>query len=121
MSEIDRAVLITHLEALSDSDDATALNAARESSRLVSESGLSWDDLLTPEDTADGEENDAPRIDLSGLPDDEAALVDMLLARDDLNDDTRDDLETFKQDIADGNLAQEDKQYLKALVARLGS
>lgn len=123
MSEIDRSALIEQLEAVSDEDDTKALEAAREAVRMLSSAGLSWDDVLTPDNSGESEDDDvdAPQIDLSDLPDDEAELVSMLLARDDLNDDTRDDLETFQKDIAEGSLATEDRRYLKALVGRLGS
>ena len=121
MSEIDRDTLIASLESMSDEEDSKALEAARQASRLVSEAGLSWGDVLLPEQSDDDEEQSSPELDLSDIPDDEAKLVEMLLARSDLNDDTRDDLETFKEDISKGSLAAEDRKYLKALVARLGA
>lgn len=123
MAEIDRTVLIEKLDALSDEDDATALAAAREAGRLVSSAGLSWDDVLFPEAANDtfGDDGTGPKIDLSDLPDDVSGQIEMLLARSDLNDDTRDDLETFKQDIASGSLADEDRRYLEALLKRLSA
>jgi len=123
MSEIDRAVLIEQLEAVSNEDDAKALHAAREAVRMLSSAGLSWDDVLAPEESVEPEDDDVeePRIDLSDLPDNDAELIAILLDRNDLNADTRDDLETFQKDIAEGALASEDRKYLKALVGRLSS
>lgn len=121
MSEIDRNTLIAHLESMSDEDDEKALSSARQAAGLVLDAGLSWNDVLAPENTEEEEdEAEEPKLNLSDIPDDEAKLVDTLLARSDLNDDTRDDLETFKEDIEKGEFAAEDRKYLKALVARLG-
>ncbi|MEQ9491946.1 MAG: hypothetical protein RIM72_23435 [Alphaproteobacteria bacterium] len=122
MAEIDRTALIEQLDALLDEDDAKALAAAREAGRIVSSAGLSWDDVLFPvaaNDTVDDDDT-GPKVDLSELPDDESGQIEMLLARTDLNDDTRDDLQTFKQDIANGSLADEDRRYLRALIERIG-
>ncbi len=125
MADIDRAALIEQLNALTDEDDAKALAAGREAARIVESSGLDWNDVLFPVAANDSDADDdvtiRPAVDLSDLPEDEAGQVEMLLARDDLNEDTRDDLETFKQDIANGALAEEDRQYLRALLARLGT
>ena len=51
----------------------------------------------------------------------DAELIDNLLARGDLSEDTRDELEGYKQDIAEGEFTEADSQYLQALAKRLNA
>ena len=51
---------------------------------------------------------------------DEARLVERLLARKDISDTLRSDLEEFKRQLASGQLDRMDADYLRALAKRLG-
>ena len=47
-------------------------------------------------------------------------MIDTLLARDDLSDELREELEGYKEDIAEGEFTAADAQYVSALAKRLG-
>ena len=95
MANLDRPGIVELLGRLGAEDDATALAAARELNAKVSQSGLTWDQLLRADlDTAgaETEHEDAPR-DETEEPAEEAGelsaadkaealrLIDRLLAR----------------------------------------
>lgn len=149
MSTIDRDALLQQLEALGDPDDATALAAARAAHAMVDASDSTWDDVLTPEggpvaefdleeddddeDVAVDETDDDDGDGEDEAVDDEAeetppadadlaeakAIIGELLARKNLFEGTREELEDYKQDLADGELHPADVRYLRALKKRL--
>jgi hypothetical protein len=124
MTNLDRAALIDLLDRLGSSDDATVLEAARALHRKAAESGLSWDDLLRLD-----QPDDDTAVDASGegeaasvaSPDvgDTVRLIDRLL-RKGVSDNLREDLIEMKRQLGEGELAQEDRRYLRALAKRLG-
>lgn len=121
MSQPDRAAFIAALEELGGGDDETVLAAARRVEAQRRAAGLDWDDLLSAE--ADWPEGRAVPVAAEGgaesLPDDDGALVAMLLARGDISDGTRETLADIQGSITRGELDQMDRDYLRALANRL--
>ena len=118
MTGEDRTALIALLDRLGSSDDATVLEAARALHRKATELGLSWDDLIHEDDdvpAADKAEAAAPSPDA----DETARLIDRLL-RKDVSDNLREDLAEMKRQLAEGELNQEDRRYVRAVAKRLG-
>jgi hypothetical protein len=126
MTDVDRAALIDLLGRLGSDDDATALEAARALHRKVTESGLSWDDLI-PLDTSDDapaeEEGEAERGEVAVALTPDAAettrLIDRML-RKGVSESLREDLTEMKRQLADGSLDEDDRRYVRALAKRLG-
>ncbi|HEX5778886.1 MAG TPA: hypothetical protein VFY21_08590 [Xanthobacteraceae bacterium] len=120
---LDRNRLAELLNQLGDEKDETVLTAAREANALVAASGQSWSEAIaTSVDAVDAPS--APAMDtgsgMAGGKSNDARLVDRLLARRDLSDTLRGDLEEFKRQLASGKLDQMDADYLRALAKRLG-
>jgi hypothetical protein len=135
MANLDRPGIIELLGRLGAEDDATVLAAARELNAKVSQSGLTWDELLRADlDAAGGDAEDEEALheetaDKSseqegGLsPADKAEalrLIDRLLARKTLSSTLREDLADLKRGIADGSFDAMDSRYVRALAKRLG-
>ena len=123
MSLTDRTGFIALLERLRQDDDAAVVAAARDVTARMEADGLTWEALIVDPDAADYEDagdDDAAVTPVSDATGD-AELIDNLLARDDLSDDTRDELMDYKQDIAEGEFTEADSQYLRALAKRLAS
>jgi hypothetical protein len=135
MPHLDRDSLIALLDRLGDPDEAEALATAREIDRLVRESGMTWSELLAPPPSAargSGESYDEYR---GAFTDDDpfdidqprpregyasdTALIDELLANQDLAPETRQELLDFKSDMAEGEFTDMDAKYLRGLHARL--
>jgi hypothetical protein len=138
MANFDRAGIIELLGRLGAERDVTVLQAARELHQKMSDSGLSWNDLLRRQgdfgDTAAVTESQplesAPAADalrgkeggVSAADRAEAArIIDRLLARKNLSNTLREDLTEFKQMLADGSFEAMDNRYLRALGKRLGA
>jgi hypothetical protein len=118
MSDFDRSRLVELLGRLGDGNDETVLTAARDASRLVMESGRGWDDLIA----ADGVS--AAAVSQSSTPADksgDAKIIDRLLARKDISDTLRSDLQDFRRSIAEGTFDKMDAEYVRALAKRLGA
>jgi hypothetical protein len=135
MANLDRPGIIELLGRLGAEDDATVLAAARELNAKVSQSGLTWEELLRADlDAAGGDAEDEEALheetaDKSseqegGLsPADKAEalrLIDRLLARKTLSSTLREDLADLKRGIADGSFDAMDSRYVRALAKRLG-
>lgn len=145
MAGLDRDALIRELEQLGDADDATVLAAARSIAALVAAADADWDGLLAPHGDASPVEQptttvdepaDEPADETADEPaeppaaapevvadgDDfaaEVAIIDKLLARPELFEGTRQELEASREDIAAGEFLAADRKYLHALNARL--
>lgn len=123
MSGLDRNRLAELLNQLGDEKDETVLTAAREANALVAASGQSWSEAIAASvDAVDAPS--APMIDAgsgnAGGKSNDARLVERLLARSDLSDTLRGDLEEFRRQIAAGTLDRMDADYIRALAKRLG-
>jgi len=135
---LDRAELISLLETLGSDNDEEALTAARVLDGKVTAAGTSWNQLLSERIGKDGEddaeETAAAPLDraelgeLDDLPADVAArnseslaLIEKLLARPGLSAELREDLEGYKNDIAEEELTDGDHRYLRALCKRLSA
>jgi hypothetical protein len=131
--DLDRAELLELLDRLGAEDDAAVLAAARALHRKVSESGLTWDDLLRLD--ADGDNAGSSAADQVFDEEDEQSstpvatggkaevvrLIDRLLARPSISQTLREELADFKRAIADGTFEDEDAQYVRSLAKRLGA
>jgi hypothetical protein len=136
MANLDRPGIVELLGRLGAEDDATVLAAARELNAKVSQSGLTWNELLRANlDVADadadaeqedalGDETEAPAEQAGGLSAADKAealrLIDRLLARKTLSSTLREDLADLKRGIADGSFDAMDSRYVRALAKRLG-
>lgn len=126
MPFMDRESFIVLLDKLGDPDDAACLAAAREVHQRMQQSNLQWSDLLVPVNGggAAGEDDvEAPAGEPLDQPaqagSDDYALIDRLLARSGLSDDTREELTGMRADIASGEFSARDRKYLQSLEARL--
>ncbi|NQV19850.1 MAG: hypothetical protein HQ511_00380 [Rhodospirillales bacterium] len=116
MKELDRDRIVSLLGQLGEPDDGQVLEAGRELHKLVTDENLEWDDLLVADEGLSG----APPAPVSNLEDSAVlSLIDDLLAREGLSDATRDELSSYKEDIAQGEFTEDDRRYLQALEARL--
>jgi hypothetical protein len=121
MPFIDRNSFITLLDNLGNADDATCLAAAREIHQRMQAANLQWSDLLVPVDGGDAADTaGAEPLDEPAQPaSEDYALIDRLLARSGLSDDTREELTGMRADIASGEFSARDRKYLQNLDARL--
>ena len=121
--------LIGLLDRLGSERDEEVLEAARELRDRLAEAGLTWDDLLAPEEDAGeaGESAEEPGPEpAEEAPGGEAvgdaetlALIGKMLAKPGISEDFRDELEGYRQDIAAGEFEQRDHAYVHALHKRL--
>lgn len=129
---IDRDALIELLEKLGSADDAEVVAAAREIDVRVKGGGATWNDLLVadaePATTMDDPDpvasvpDDVPSESKAGPPPDDsesARLIESLLAMKELSPELREELEGYKQDMADGEFGDMDRSYLRSLHKRL--
>jgi hypothetical protein len=96
------------------------LAAAREASRLVTESGQGWGEVVGTAPSAARAVEPAAAAPSSDKSSDQR-LVERLLGRSDISDTLRGDLQEFKRQLASGKLDQMDADYLRALAKRLGA
>ena len=129
-NSLNREELIQLLVNLGAEDDQVVLSAAREIDRKISEAEVSWDDLLVPdapaesetEHHAEDEEPDVSSANASEPPPDDGEslkLIEGLLAKSDLSEDLREELEMYRDDINDGEFSNMDRKYVRALHERL--
>lgn len=121
MPDLDRSRLVGLLNQLGDENSETALAAAREASRIVRDAGADWSGLLAPERRSVEAEAEAEPAAPSGDRPDISRTVERLLARRDLSDTLRGDLEEFRRQIAADTLDAMDADYIRALARRLGA
>ncbi|MFQ5618878.1 MAG: hypothetical protein ACE5FR_07895 [Rhodospirillales bacterium] len=141
--DLDRDGIIGLLERLGSERDEDVLEAAREIHAKVTAAGIPWDALLAPDaaaddaafeeeafeeetsdkdaagrEDADGEDA-APPAARDGGNKESLALIARLLAKSDISKDMREELQGYKEDIAEGEFEDMDRKYLRALHARL--
>jgi hypothetical protein len=121
MPFLDRDSFIALLDKLGDPDDAMTLAAAREIHQRMTAANLKWSDLLLPPEDQDAgtPDADAP-LDRPAPPvGEDYALIDRLLARTSLSQDTREEIAGLRADIESGEFTARDRKYLQSLEARL--
>ncbi len=136
--DLDRDGIIGLLESLGSERDEDVLEAAREIHARVTAAGVTWDALLAPvgtavdatfeEGTADEEaaepaetagKDAAPAAARGSDNKASLAVITRLLAKSDISKDMREELQGYKEDIAEGEFEEMDRKYLRALHARL--
>ena len=131
---LDRDGVIRLLDQLGSEQDADVLDAARELHAQITDAGLDWDEILMPDaledsddagDQADLDDSDpedaaaAPTKGKKSKDADTLVLIEKLLAKTDCSDALREELQEYKADIANGEFAARDHQYVRALHKRL--
>jgi hypothetical protein len=130
--------IIGLLNQLGSDRDEDVLEAARQLHARITAAGVSWEELLASEDQdaegvheggaghADGSERDEPSHEDAETPaeatgDDAQSLVliDKMLAKPDISEDFRSELEGYKADMAAGEFEEGDHRYIRALYERL--
>jgi len=139
MSEIDRDTFLESLERLLSENDEEVLAAARTIKAQMVEAGVSWDMLLVQapgdededdhytsfvSDEEDEAEGDAvspagPSATATRAPGDDLAMIEELLSKAEISEQTREDLADYKADIAEGEFTEADHRYLLALYQRV--
>jgi hypothetical protein len=120
MAVLDQAALIERLQLLGAESDETALQAARDAADMVRAAGTTWAELLGAGTAPAAAAESAVPQGKAPMSED-ARLVERLLARKDISDTLRGDLNDFKQQIAAGTLDKTDADYLRALAKRLNA
>ena len=133
MSEIDRDAFLESLDQLLSESDETVLAAARGIRTQMNDANVTWDMLLVqaPGDDDDEDEYDeddddeVDREDTTGFDrasassKDDLALIEELLTKHKVGDETREELAGYKEDIAEGEFSESDHRYLLALHQRV--
>jgi len=118
MPEFDRPALLAALHQIASDDADEALAGARAALHVVTDAGLTWENVIV---LVPGEESAPAPAPLPADAGDDAALVAALLARSDLSEETRKELTEFQQELAGGALSEMDRRYIRALAQRLAS
>lgn len=138
---LQRDELIALLSKLGSAEDEEVLTAARQLHANLEAAETSWDELILPEEPEDPEDYEP---DLDDEAEDEfedeeeavedeplspeqqtaqnaeaLALIEKLLARPDSSAALREELEGYKEDIAEDEFTAADYRYLRALHTRL--
>ena len=125
-----RGDLIGLLERLGSEQDEDVLAAARELQSRIAAAGLSWADLLAheAEEVEAGEDEEEPAVALAeaaagkaGGDGETLALIEKMLAKPGISEDFREELEGYKQDLAEGEFEKSDHDYVRAVYKRLGA
>ncbi len=126
---LERDNVIELLKRLGSDQDEVVLEAARQVHAQITVAGMTWEDLLVPDVTADdgddfeyqdaADETPEPSAETAKKDADSLALIDELLAKTDISEDFREELENYKTDIAEGEFEEADRRYLRAVHDRL--
>ncbi|MEQ8195228.1 MAG: hypothetical protein RIB59_12150 [Rhodospirillales bacterium] len=137
--DFDRDGLIELLGKLNSDDDEEILKTVKALKAGMKASGKTWDDLIAnaPPDSyeadADADEDDVADLDdededdaIEAVPAEDAGdneearkIIEKMLSKFQLSAQMREELEDYKRDIAEGEFDARDRQYVKALHARL--
>ena len=130
---LERDTVIALLKSLGSDRDEDVLDAARQVHAQITAAGMTWVDVLVPDlpddDGADVEEQDTEQDTENEAPEppaetdkenaDSLALIDELLAKSGISEAMREELESYKSDIAEGEFDEADRRYLRAVHERL--
>ena len=124
---LERNQIIQLLTNLGKEQDDEVLSAARSLHRRVTESGLTWEDLLV-EDQSEinneyqdnylkDEDENSPEINVDETQ--TLSLIEKLLANDNFSSDLHEELMEYQTEISDGKFEPRDHRYVHALYTRL--
>ncbi len=126
---LERDNVIELLKRLGSDQDEAVLEAARQVHAQITVAGMTWEDLLVPDVTADDgddveyqdteDETPEPPAETAKKDADSLALIDELLAKTGISEDLREELKSYKTDIAEGEFQDADRRYLRAVHGRL--
>ena len=126
---LKRDNVIELLKRLGSDQDEAVLEAARQVHAQITVAGMTWEDLLVPDvAAADGddveyqnteEETPEPPAETAMKDTDSVALIDEMLAKAGISEDLREELESYKTDIAEGEFEEADRRYVRAVHKRL--
>jgi hypothetical protein len=135
---LERNQVIELLDKLGSEPDEDVLAAARMLHSQITESGMGWDDLLVGDEPEVEEEVEVDSLPDEGDENDDIAedtvepdtrftcddtqtlsLIEILLARNGISSEFREELEEYKTDISDGIFESSDHRYVHAVYARL--
>ena len=124
---LDRNQIIQLLTNLGKEQDEKVLLAARSLHSRVTESGLTWEDLLVKDqseintETKDNflkdEDENIPEISVDETQ--TLSLIEKLLANDNFSSDLHEELMEYQTEISDGKFEPRDHRYVHALYTRL--
>lgn len=132
-SREEREEIVDLLDRLGSADDQEVLAAARAVHEKIVAADASWDALFLYDDDEDEDEDDdlggdagevgeeaAESFAAEGDPDAETLrLIEALLAKSDISDDFREELEGYKADMGTGEFNDNDHRYVRAVYKRL--
>ena len=124
---LERNQIIQLLTNLGKEQDDEVLSAARSLHSRVTESGLTWEDLLV-EDQSEinneyqdnylkDEDENSPEINVDETQ--TLSLIEKLLANDNFSSDLHEELMEYQTEISDGKFEPRDHRYVHALYTRL--
>ncbi len=135
---LERDEVVGLLKRLGSEPDEEVLEAARQVHARITAAGMTWDDLLVPDQAADDpddigdfddtdaagyedlkDEGAEPAAEAAGKNAESLALIDKLLAKSGISPDLREELKGYKADIAEGDFREADRRYLRAISERL--
>ena len=126
---LQRDKVIELLNRLGSDENEEVLEAARQVQAQITAAGMTWEDLLIPDVAADDggdveyqntqDEPPEPPAETARKNADSLALIDELLAKAGISKDMREELETYKTDIAEGVFEEADRRYVRAVSERL--
>lgn len=137
-----RTSVIELLERLSSEDEAEVLAAARDLKEKLATMGVTWEELLVPDDDDepqpinyggvgdDDDEDDADDVGVAaekevsfeavGEAAEDVKRIEQIKAMSGISESLREELDGFLEDIKENEFTVSDRQYLKALQQRLG-
>ncbi len=126
---LERDNVIALLKGLGSEQDEEVLEAARQVHAQITAAGMTWEDLLVPDVTADEgddaefqdteDETPEPPAETAGKAADSLALIDELLAKPGISEDLREELESYQTAIGEGEFEEADRRYVRDLHDRL--
>jgi len=127
-NDLDRDNIIRLLNQLGSDKDEDILTSARALNAQMTGANADWNDLLVgqaepvaeeevvveEEDTSEDSNNGKSLSDVEAIK-----IIDRLIAKEDITEYMKEELEDYKTDIADGEFQASDRSYLLALNKRL--
>lgn len=132
-----RDEMIGLLDRLGSERDEEVLEAARQAHARITAAGVTWEDLLAPEEMPEpddedvesdlddpDEEDEAPEppevlAEVAKKNAESLVIINKLLAGKEISEDLRRELEGYKTDIDEGEFEERDRKYIRALQGRL--